>query len=315
MQARIELLRDLISRPGDSRWLKPAQSIANVLIAPLERAGVFDGISSIYFVPHGVLNYLPFSVLPTHSTDNQRLLIEGYTLAYLPTAVSLDGSANSRLGPATLLAMAPARSRLRYAADEARSVNALYAPDSRLLIGDAATESSFKALAGSFSVLHLATHSDFNKLNPMFSSLQLEDDDDNDGRLEVHEILRLRLNAELVTLSACDTALGSGYFSDVPAGDEFVGLTRAFLSVGSDSVMATLWEVDDRSSVQLMQQFYERLNDPDANADKSAALMQAQQQLRSTKGYEHPYYWAPFVLVGKMSSASTTRANVPETTL
>jgi CHAT domain-containing protein len=315
MHARIELLRDLISRPGDSRWLKPAQSIADALIAPLERAGVFDGISTIYLVPHGVLNYLPFSVLPTHSSGSQRLLIEGHNLAYLPTAISLGGAANHHAGPASLLAMAPASSRLRYAPDEARSVNALYEPESRLLIGDAATESSFKALAGKFSVLHLATHSDFNKLNPMFSSLQLEDDDDNDGRLEVHEILRLKLDAELVTLSACDTALGSGYFSDVPAGDEFVGLTRAFLSVGSDSVMATLWEVDDRSSVQLMQQFYERLNDPDANVDKAAALVQAQQQLRSTNGYEHPYYWAPFVLVGKINNASKTRAPVPEATL
>ena len=315
IRARIELLRDLISRPGDSRWLKPAQSIADALIAPLERAGVFDGISTIYLVPHGVLNYLPFSVLPTHSSGSQRLLIEGHNLAYLPTAISLGGAANHRASPSSLLAMAPASSRLRYAPDEARSVNALYEPESRLLIGDAATESSFKALAGNFSVLHLATHSDFNKLNPMFSSLQLEGDDDNDGRLEVHEVLKLQLNAELVTLSACDTALGSGYFSDVPAGDEFVGLTRAFLSVGSDSVMATLWEVDDRSSVQLMQQFYERLNDPDANAGKSAALMQAQQQLRSTDGYEHPYYWAPFVLVGKLNDALTTRATVPEATL
>ena len=139
--------------------------------------------------------------------------------------------------------------------------------------------------------------------------------DPNDGRLEVHEVLRLDLNADLVTLSACDTALGSGYFAEVPAGDEFVGLTRAFLSVGSNSVMATLWEVDDRSSVQLMQQFYTRLEGSGANADKSAALMLAQQQLRSTKGYEHPYYWAPFVLVEKLSNASKTRTQVQETAL
>ena len=88
----------------------------------------------------------------------------------------------------------------------------------------------------------------------------------------MHEVLRLRLNADLVTLSACETALGSGYFSEVPAGDEFVSLTRAFLSVGSESVMATLWQVDDRSSVQLMKQFYKRLHQSGAEIDKSAAL-------------------------------------------
>ena len=85
--------------------------------------------------------------------------------------------------------------------------------------------------------------------------------------------------------------------------------------IDPDTVMATLWKVDDRSSVQLMQEFYERLGGPGANADKSAALMLAQQQLRSTKGYEHPYYWAPFVLVEKMGNASTSRTQVPEATL
>ena len=315
MHARVELLRDLLSSPDSSRWRKPAESIAGVLLAPLERAGVLDGVSNIYLVPHGILNYLPFSVLPTHDSSEQRLLLEDFTLAYLPTAVAIGNESTTNEGPSTLLAMAPASSRLRYAPDEVRSINALFEPNSRLLIGDAATESQFKNLAGDYRILHLATHSDFNKLNPMFSGLQLEADEHNDGRLEVHEILRLELDADLVTLSACDTALGSGYFAEVPAGDEFVGLTRAFLSVGSDSVMATLWEVDDRSSVQLMQQFYERLEDPGANADKSAALMLAQQQLRSTKGYEHPYYWAPFVLVGKMSKAPASRTNVPEAIL
>ena len=315
IRARVELLRDLIRRPGDDRWFKPAQSIADVLIAPLERAGVFASVTNIYLVPHGVLNYLPFSLLPIYKSDEQRLLLDDYALMYLPTAVALAADAATSQGPTTLLALAPARSRLRFAPDEARSISALFEPNSQVLIGDAATESRFKALAGDFRILHLATHSNFNKLNPMFSGLQLEPDDTNDGRLEVHEVLRLKLDADLVTLSACDTGLGSGYFAEVPAGDEFVGLTRAFLSAGSDSVMATLWEVNDRSSVQFMKQFYGRLKDPGANKDKSEALMLAQQQLRSTKGYEHPYYWAPFILVGKMSKSTEAQAQVLEATL
>ena len=75
-------------------------------------------------------------------------------------------------------------------------------------------------------------------MNPLLSGLTLEADTQEDGRLEVHEILGLRLNANLVTLSACDTALGSGYFAEVPAGDDLVGLTRAFLFAGSPSVCA-----------------------------------------------------------------------------
>jgi len=107
-----------------------------------------------------------------------------------------------------------------------------------------------------------------------------------------------------VTLSACETALGSGYFSEIPAGDEFVGMTRAFLSAGSASVMATLWEVDDKASVHLMQHFYEHLIEPMGGRDKAGALADAQRKLHANKLLAHPYYWAPFVLVGTESRAA-----------
>ena len=144
---------------------------------------------------------------------------------------------------------------------------------------------------------HLATHGIFNKRNPLFSGVELEADETEDGRLEVHELVGLRLNADLVTLSACETALGSGYFVDVPVGDDFVGLTRAFLFAGSPSVLATLWEVDDRSTVRLMRGFYEGLR----QADKATALAAAQRAaLKGGRPHAHPYFWAPFVLVGRM---------------
>jgi len=113
-------------------------------------------------------------------------------------------------------------------------------------------------LAGDFRVLHLATHGYFNQASPLLSGLELEADRHDDGMLRVHEILDLPLHADLVTLSACDTALGSGYFAELPVGDEFVSLNRAFLAAGSASVMATLWQVEDRASVSLMKRFYER---------------------------------------------------------
>src|SRR5207302_10444138 len=110
-----------------------------------------------------------------------------------------------------------------------------------------------------YGVLHLATHAVFSKFNPMLSALDLEPGGSEDGKLQVHEILDLRLNASLVTLSACDTARASGYFSEAPAGGELVGLTHAFLFAGSRSVLATLWEVDDQSTARLMRGFYSRL--------------------------------------------------------
>jgi len=178
------------------------------------------------------------------------------------------------------------------------------------MIGVGATETSFKKLAGNFRVLHLATHGTFNKLNPLLSGLELEADGGNDGLLQVHEVLELHLAADLVTLSACDTALGSGYFAEMPAGDEFVGMTRAFLAAGSTSVMATLWDVDDKASGHLMQHFYEQLTT--GGGDRAGALAEAQRELRADKALKHPYYWAPFILVGTENRIDPAPAQVAE---
>lgn len=116
--------------------------------------------------------------------------------------------------------------------------------------------------------------------------------------MEVREILELKLNAKLVTLSACDTALGSGYFAEVPAGDDLVGLTRAFLFAGTPSVLASLWEVNDRSAGVLMHSFYGHLR----TADKATSLARAQRTMRARGGpYAHPYFWSSFVMVGRMN--------------
>ena len=155
-------------------------------------------------------------------------------------------------------------------------------------------------MAPHYRLLHLATHGYFNKLNPLLSGLQMEADAVHDGRLELHEILGLRLDADLVTLSACQTGLGSGYFAQVPAGDDFVGLTRAFLYAGSTAVLATLWEVDDASTLALMKQFYGGFQPATGTEDKANALALAQRALLSSREYKHPYFWAPFVLVGEM---------------
>jgi CHAT domain-containing protein len=301
LRSKVELLRDLLRRPDSDRWQRPAASLAKALIEPLRAAGALDRLKHLYLVPHGSLNYLPFAALPSHSGSGA-LLVEDFTLAYLPTAAALLGEGLAPRSRASLLAMAPARSGLRHAPDEASRVFELFGAESRLLLGEAATESLFKQVAGNFDVLHLATHGYFNKLNPLLSGLELEADGENDGLLELHEIIGLDLDADLVTLSACQTGLGSGHFAEIPAGDDFVGLTRAFLYAGSDAVLATLWEVDDASTAQLMQQFYARLRvsaeTPADRFDRAGALAQAQRRLRATKQYRHPYYWAPFVLMG-----------------
>jgi CHAT domain-containing protein len=150
-------------------------------------------------------------------------------------------------------------------------------------------------MAQGYDVIHFATHGFFNKANPLFSGVQLEPDAQNDGRLEVYEILSLHLRAQLVTLSACETALGSGYFTEIPAGDEFIGLTRAFLSAGAANVIASLWEVNDSSTAGLMRSLYQRIS----QHSPSLSLAMAQRSmLHGDSAHRHPYYWSAFVVVG-----------------
>jgi CHAT domain-containing protein/Tfp pilus assembly protein PilF len=308
LHARLELLRDLIQQRDGDRWKKPASSLSRSLLEPLLINGWLDGIEQLYVVPHEILNYLPFALLPLGTAPAWHPVIDKYTLTYLPSASALANNASARDKADSILAVAPGRSRLRHAPEEASSIAEMFQPYARLLTGVQATESAFKNIAGNYQTLHLATHGYFNKLNPLLSGLELEPDLDNDGLLEVHEILDLKLHSNLVTLSACETGLGGGFFAEIPAGDDFVGLTRAFLQAGSSSVLATLWEVDDRSTVDLMKNFYRRLEEPGAKHDKAVALANAQRALRSSGKYKHPYYWAPFVLVGSVNLNQQARS-------
>jgi CHAT domain-containing protein len=303
LEARIDLVRELVAQPGSPRWVKPATSLSGYLLGPLQQDELLAGVRHLKLVPHGILNYLPFALLPVDDSGEQ-LLMEAFTLSYLPAAAALLRQEQARERQPAMLALAPEVARLRFAPSEARSVAAMFEPNARLLEGSTATETALKAQAADFQVLHFATHGVFNKNNPLLSGLELEADEQNDGLLEVHEILGLSLNAELVSLSACQTGLGSGWFNDIPAGDDFVGLTRAFLFSGSSVVLASLWEVDDRSTVSLMEGFYRHLGKDSADRGHAAALARVQRELRASKEFSHPFYWAPFVLVGQHRTAA-----------
>ena len=297
LAAKVELFRSLVVQKRAEDWRPPAASLRRLLIDPIEQAGWLAGVERLYIVPHGILHYLPFAALTRSSERGMRFLAEEYVLANLPAATALVYGKGATEPRQNLLALAPARARLLYAESEARGISRFFPRQPMVLVGALATESSFKKHAPDFGVIHLASHGFLNKLNPLFSGVELEADRNEDGRLQVFEILRMRLHANLVTLSACDTALGSGYFADVPAGEDFVGLTRAFLFAGTPSVLASLWEVNDQSTAQLMQSFYRHL----AKTDKATALALAQREMRRRGGrFAHPSFWAPFVLVGSM---------------
>jgi CHAT domain-containing protein/Tfp pilus assembly protein PilF len=295
LRAKVELLRDLIDTIDSDAWQKPAASLSNLLITPAETKGLLTGITELIVVPHDVLNYLPFAVLHANRGTRQAFLTEEFVIAVAPSAAWLLRPARMRNPDSDrVVSLAPGNSRLKFAIPEAKRVAALFAPMSVMLLGSRATETRLKATADQYDIIHLATHGFFNHTNPLFSGVQLEADDENDGRLEVHEVMGLHLKTRLVTLSACDTALGGGDFSEIPAGDEFVGLSRAFLEAGSEAVLASLWKVNDRSTLTMMGQLYQALK----THSGPQALTLAQRAMIGNPLYRHPFYWAPFVLFG-----------------
>ena len=292
LSSRTELLRDLIAERR-AEWTQPASGLYTLVFDPLENAGYLAGVRQLLIVPDSVLNYLPFAALPVRK---QRFLGDEFTITYLPAAAALVRE--SKVNGRKLLAMAPSAAHLPNAPAEVRGIGQIFGPGSRVIVGKEATKTLFKQIAGNYDYLHLATHGSLNRNAPSLSALELESDGENDGRLEVYEIAEMKLHARLITLSACETGLGTGYFTETPGGDEFVGLTRAFLSSGGQNVLATLWAVNDQSSRNLMIRFYRHL----LASSGAEALATAQRELRrSDVRYRHPYYWAGFVMSGSMN--------------
>ncbi len=305
LRTRIELLRGLLARKEPNGWQDVAQQLDADLVDPLRRLHWLDAVSRLYIVPHAELNYLPFSVLRHHTGTGDRFLVDDVAPVTLPSAEALTRRGTQPPAPLGLLALAPARTGLPFAQQEVASLAALFPASNEVLSGRDATEVRFKADAARYRVLHLATHGFFNRVDPLFSGVELEPGGEDDGRLQVFEILGLPLGADLVTLSACDTALGAGELSDLPAGEELVGLTRAFLSAGSRNVVASLWDVSDQATSPLMTAFY-RVAQSRAFPE---ALASVQRQRAHGEGPEaHPWYWAAFVIAeGREGRADKVR--------
>jgi CHAT domain-containing protein len=252
------------------------------LIAPI--VSKFRG-NRLVIVPHGILHCLPFHALH----DGTQYLIDRYMVSYAPSgsiyALCSRKRANSE-GPSLLLGVSDKRAP--WIRREIRSV-AEVLPNPLIRMGSRANSAALKAEGGTSRFIHIATHGVFRRDNPMFSSVRLAD-----AYLNIYDLYELSLPAELLTLSGCATGL-----SVVAAGDELLGLIRGLISAGATSLLLTLWDVHDRTTAEFMSGFYRQLH---ARGDKGSALRQAMLDLR--ENHPHPYYWAPFVLVGNSFSGN-----------
>lgn len=239
-------------------------------------------------VPHGILHYLPFSML----SDGQRYLDEEHTIFYLPSVSVLTYVLGNRKSDGSLIAVAysprSGSARLPYGDSEVRDISNIYGAR-MLLSGNAATEVRIRSLIGNYGIVHMAAHYEVNTEDPLLSRIVFAPDKSEDSFLEIKEIYDLRLaKTDMVVLSASQTQLGKQ-----TGGDDISALDRAFICAGASTVVGSLWDVDDEAKSLLMRLFYKNLKQ---GVGKAAALRAAQAEIRIK--YPHPYYWAGFVLTG-----------------
>lgn len=274
-----------LGRQLEATYLPRAQALYRRLLAPILPQVKTD---NLLVVAHGILHYLPFVALH----DGSRYVIERYGVRTLPSASVLrfvrEGATRF---PGPLLVFGnPDLGNQRYdlpqSEREARRIAAAV-PETRLLLRADASRGAFQDLAPRYHFIHFASHGEFDARQPLRSGLLLAAPDPEQGRLTAAEIYGARLDAELVTLSGCETGLGA-----VEGGDDVVGLIRGFMYAGANSVIASLWEVDDEATAVLMIGLYGKLG----SLGKRDALRRA--QLETMKTYPHPFYWAAFYLTG-----------------
>lgn len=306
-----------------------AQALYTKLLAPVE--ALLPTYRQVVIIPHGPLHYVPFHAI-TGATGNPLLAAQGPTVSYALSATVLRQIHQQR----QKRAIVPGQVRclaIGYNRDDSTEDTMLYFAEAeaqtivQVIGGNAWTGATAKkaqllAHADRYHYLHIACHGHFDATDPMASALVLAPNE----RLTADEVLHhLRLQCELVTLSACESGVGH-----VRRGDELMGFVRAFLAAGANTLLITLWQVDDLATYFLMQEFYRALN---AGSAPAAALKQAQQYLRQlpratvrtmitelastaaldwhaprfqplltgdaqAPAYADPKYWAAFVVVG-----------------
>ena len=278
-----------------NKYLQYSKELSHYLIEPI--SSYLSNVDLIYFVPFGKIHYLPLHAL---LLDNKPLIVD-HAVAYIPSASLLKfvknkgtGSIKNCLSCGIVFKEEAKEIANIFSSSGSNSSVYMEEPTKKEFI-DKIT-STIKNVNNSnnsyFDILHLSCHGRFNSKDPMSSALLFPGE-----FLRAREILDLQLNTELVTLSACET----GRNENKP-GEELVGLTRSFLYAGTPSVLVSLWKVHSETTREIMIEFYKQLKSGGSKTktttDLATALQTAQKNIMQKSEHKHPYFWAPFVLVG-----------------
>lgn len=254
------------------------------LIAPIE--GDLGGVKVLAFIPTGSLHYVPFAALARARGNGLEFLVERYPCVSLVKSSDLEQVGRQPTpGGGTLLALGNPDGTLPGAEVEVGKITHEF-KKFRCLVGKQATAASLKKLDPGTTYVHMATHGVLDSADPKRSYLTMAGEN-----LTLTDIYELKLDSvRLVTLSACQTARESSN-----PGSEIASLAEAFSIAGTNSVVATLWSISDTGTVKLMTEFYKGLA---SKRSLASSLQQAELTLLKDPATAHPYFWAPFVMLG-----------------
>jgi CHAT domain-containing protein len=321
LTTRVESFRRALAE-RDPAFVGPARRLYELLLAPA--TAQLRARDRLIIVPDDALWELPFQALQPSSN---RYLLEEVALFYAPSLSVLyemgkqRGQEGGPRSSATLLAFgnpsfgeaAAERTKVALrggarplplpdAEKEVKLLAEIYGQKmSRVYTGAEAREGRAKSEAGDFRILHFATHGVLNNSSPMYSHLLMSQGGsggEEDGLLEAWEIMKLELKADLVVLSACETARGR-----VGAGEGMIGLTWALFVAGSPATLVSQWKVDSLATKELMLDFHRNLRanigNPRSRFVKAEALRQAALKMMRSPDHGHPFNWASFVIIGR----------------
>ncbi len=309
LAGRIPEFREQIARNSPA-FKQNSKFLYDSLIA--DGMPLFKDKTHLVIIPSGAICDVPFQAL---MDENGRYLIEDFSISYAPSLTTLaemqenrrklaaqkyDGDflafGNPKLSNETI-----SRFRSRYrsgklenlpeAQNEVQTISAFY-PKSKVVTGRNATESFWQTEASKYRILHLATHGLSDGEKPLYSHVLLSADAVADGLIEGREIAELKLNAQMVVLSACETARGREI-----DGEGMVGLAWSFTAAGTPTVVASNWKVDSETTADFMIDFYGELNNKNKTSKAEALQKAALNKIRNPKT-DNPFYWAGFALFG-----------------
>ena len=308
LEERIYEAHKLLSNPkSDIKQLAvKTNALYEIVVAPF----LFREAKKLTIIADGPLNYIPFGALNTKN-DSLSYLVEDFAISYANSGTLLCNLREEKRSNNEVLAFAPSfsgsainsqnRSTLQPLAHNKKEVeNILMNFEGVSYSDESATLQNFNEQLPNYGLLHLATHAVFDDKNPEYSYLAFTNQKGKEDLLYISDLYNLQINANMVTLSACESGIG-----ELKRGEGFLSLARGFFYAGANSITSTLWKINDASSAAIMDDFYVYLS---KGEDKAIALQRAQEdflKLNSDNALKHPYYWSGFVISGNTTALTS----------